>query len=214
MNVWNVLGLMSGVAMVLLGAGLANGISLSPDTIKILGLCGVLMLGMAIGAYISRSSMRLALAATGAPLALIALVSMNPAGLSGAPIIALAQVSTAMERGNDGHFRATAEINNAGSVEMLVDTGASVVLLSHEHADILDIDMDALAFDVPVITANGRSHVALIKLDSLNVGGVTLSGIDAAVAQPGQLHSSLLGMSYLGALQEVVLRGNQMILRN
>jgi len=97
---------------------------------------------------------------------------------------------------------------------MLVDTGASVILLSHEHAKSIGISVHALDYSVPVITASGRSYVATIVLDDVDVGGVTLHNVEAAVALEGLLDSSLLGMTYLGALKEVVLRGDEMILRN
>ena len=50
-----------------------------------------------------------------------------------APVAAVADAapSTALPRRWDGHFRAAARVNN-GTIDMLVDTGASVVLLRHE----------------------------------------------------------------------------------
>lgn len=200
--------------MILFGTSIAMGAELDTKAVATIGIAGVLILGMALGAYIKQMNLWAALATVAAPLALVASVSMGAVPAAQMPTLALAHVTAAVERGNDGHFRASADINGTGTIEMLVDTGASVVLLSYEHAEDLNLDTNALAFDVPVITANGRSAVAMVKLSSLSVGGVTLEGVEAAVAQPGQLHSSLLGMSYLGGLKEVVLRGNEMILTN
>lgn len=141
-------------------------------------------------------------------------IAHQSAAAAAKPAIEYSDVSSAVKRGRDGHFRAKAQINGGRSVELMVDTGASVVLLSYEHAEQLGLNTRALEFNVPVITASGRSSVALIELASVDVGGVALEGVEAAVALPGELRSSLLGMSYLGALKEVVLRGNEMILRN
>lgn len=214
MNIWTVIGLMAGCAMVFLGTALGTGGTFSSNITTLSGLSGILLFGMAIGSYIRSSLKRITLAAFGAPLALIAMASLGTVSLANQPKLALAQTTAAVERGNDGHFHADVTVNGTKSVEMLVDTGASVVLLSHAHASSIGIDTAALTFDIPVVTANGGSHVAMITLASIDVGGVTLRNVETAVAKQGVLHSSLLGMSYLGALEEVVLRGNKMILKN
>ena len=131
------------------------------------------------------------------------------------PLAAVADAapSAALPRRWDGHFRAPAFING-GSIEMLVDTGASVVLLRHKDALGAGIDMEKLKFDVPILTANGKSFVASITLPEVNIGGVIVQNVDAAVAQPDQLHASLLGMSYLSEIEEVIIRKDSLILRN
>lgn len=127
--------------------------------------------------------------------------------------VADTQPTAALARRWDGHFRAKAAIND-GTVEMLVDTGASVVLLRFEDAVSAGVDMSDLVFNVPILTANGKSHVAAITLDEVSIGGVLVSGVEAAVAEPGQLHASLLGMSFLGEIEEAVIRKDRLILRN
>ena len=97
---------------------------------------------------------------------------------------------------------------------MLIDTGASIVLLSHEDALAAGLDPDNLNYSMPVTTANGRSYVAPVTLASVSIGAVGLDRVKAAVAEKGRLHSSLLGMSFLGRLQETSLRRDTMILRN
>lgn len=214
MKFWVSFGLVCGLAMIVVGAAVANNLLVNSDTIKLNAALGAVLLGVSASAYISSKTMRLTVLTFGSPIAVIALIAINGLPSHHQPVLAMSQVSAAVERGRDGHFRADAEINGTDSIEMLVDTGASVVLLSFEHAEKLNLTVANLNFDVPVITASGRSSVALVALETISVGGVTLKNIDAAVAKPGELHSSLLGMSYLGALQEVVLRGNEMILRN
>ena len=131
------------------------------------------------------------------------------------PIAAVADTSwsTALPRRWDGHFRANANVQGT-SIDMLVDTGASVVLLRHIDAARAGIDMASLTFDVPILTANGQSHVASIILPEINIGGVMVKNVEAAVAEPGQLHASLLGMSFLGEIEEAVIRKDRLILRN
>lgn len=133
---------------------------------------------------------------------------------SAGPETALAAVATSsVPRERDGHFRADA-IVAGGAVEVLVDTGASIVLLTWEDAVNTGIDLKALTFDLPVLTANGQSFVAGITLDTVAIGNVEVHNVRAAVAQPGQLHASLLGMSFLGEIEEAVIRKDALILRN
>lgn len=131
------------------------------------------------------------------------------------PTIAIAREPGEVElrKAWDGHFRAVTRVNG-NNVGMLVDTGASIVLLSFEDAEAAGLDPASLAFTQPVTTANGKAFVAPIMLDSVAVGGVGLLRVRAAVAEPGKLHSSLLGMSFLGRLQETSFRRERLILRN
>ncbi len=114
--------------------------------------------------------------------------------------------------GWDGHYRTIANLNGS-SIEMLVDTGASLVLLRHEDAIAANIDLANLQFNLPVTTAGSQAFVAPIVFEAITVGGVTLHNIRGAVATPGLLHTSLLGMSFLQKLSETVIRGDRMILR-
>lgn len=127
--------------------------------------------------------------------------------------VADASLSTALPRRWDGHFRAGAQVNDS-TIDMLVDTGASVVLLRYADAQSAGIDMSSLQFNVPILTANGKSHVASITLPEVNIGGVAVKNVEAAVAEPGMLHASLLGMSFLGEIEEAVIRKDRLILRN
>ena len=113
----------------------------------------------------------------------------------------------------DGHFRAVTKVNGQ-NVGMLIDTGASIVLLSFEDAVAAGLEPQNLTFTMPVTTANGRSHVAPVTLETVSVGAVGLSNVKAAVAAQGKVRSSLLGMSFLGRLQETSFRRDRLILKN
>lgn len=119
---------------------------------------------------------------------------------------------TTLLRAWDGHYRATAEVDGR-PVELLFDTGASLVILRNQDAARIGINTQALAYEIPVTTANGRSHVARVTLEKIRIGEVVVENVRAAVAEPGRLHASLLGMSFIEALRETVIRGNQVILR-
>ena len=117
-----------------------------------------------------------------------------------------------IKRGWTGHFVANAKIKDKG-VEMIVDTGASTVVLRHEDAKKLGINMRSLRYTVPVQTANGSSYAARVELDSITIGKVGLRGVEALIAKPGSLHQSLLGMSFLSRLRSYEFAGEYLELR-
>jgi aspartyl protease family protein len=117
-----------------------------------------------------------------------------------------------IKRGWTGHFVATAKVKGK-SVEMIVDTGASTVVLRHEDAKKLGINLRSLRYTVPVQTANGSSYAARVDLEAVSIGKVTLRGVEALVAKPGSLHQSLLGMSFLSRLRSYEFAGEYLELR-
>lgn len=118
---------------------------------------------------------------------------------------------TAISADRNGHFSAAALVNGV-HVEMLADTGASLVVLSEADARRTGIDPNRLTYDVPVKTANGTSSAAHTVLDEVRVGGISLRNVEALIAPPGALETSLLGMSFIGALTRFELRGDQLVL--
>lgn len=131
------------------------------------------------------------------------------------PSVALSRAQGAAElrRGWDGHYRARAMINGT-PVRMLVDTGATMVLLPYESVRALGIDPESLDYSLPVITANGKSTVAPVTLASIRIGPISVVNVEAAVARPGRLKTALLGMSFLEQLTETTFRRGRLILRN
>ena len=117
-----------------------------------------------------------------------------------------------INRSWDGHFRVIAQVNGS-DVGLMVDTGASLVLLRYDDALRIGIPLDQLDYSTPLTTANGKSYVATYYISELAVGDLTIHDVKAAVAQEGALHSSLLGMSFLEKLEETVIQKNRMILR-
>lgn len=119
---------------------------------------------------------------------------------------------TELRRAWDGHYRAEAEVNGIG-VTLMIDTGASMVLIPFEEVARIGIDPRSLDYSIPVTTANGRSSVAPITLSSIKIGTIAVFDVPAAVAQPGRLKTGLLGMSFLDRLDETIFRGDRLILR-
>ncbi len=115
-------------------------------------------------------------------------------------------------RGRGGDFALTAHINGA-RVAMVLDTGASAVVLTQEAAKAAGLPIEVLTYSVNVDTANGRTHAAPVTLDRLSVGGVTERAVPALVAQTGQLKTNLLGMSFLNRLDSWEVRGDKLRMR-
>ncbi|MCC6887688.1 MAG: TIGR02281 family clan AA aspartic protease [Hyphomicrobiales bacterium] len=115
-------------------------------------------------------------------------------------------------RGQGGNFVVMAQVNGA-RLPMILDTGASSVVLSHEAAKTAGLPLEVLAYSVPVDTANGRTRAAPVTLQTIGVGGLVEREVAALVAQPGTLRQSLLGMSFLNRLQGWEVRGDRLVLR-
>lgn len=124
----------------------------------------------------------------------------------------VASGAAVLPRDWDGHYLADAEVNGV-PLTLMVDTGASIVLIPFEQAAAIGINPDTLDFSMPVATANGTSTVAPVRLSSIRVQHVALFDIPGAVAQPGRLKTGLLGMSFLEQLTETSFRGDHLILQ-
>lgn len=112
----------------------------------------------------------------------------------------------------DGHFTAHVDVNGK-QVSMIVDTGASSIVLTPEDARKAGIDTDNLTYTVPVLTANGRTVAARVRLDNVAIGPVDRPKVDALVAKEGTLTQSLLGMSFLSRLRSYEFSGDFLTLR-
>jgi aspartyl protease family protein len=117
-----------------------------------------------------------------------------------------------LRRRPDGHFSARVSVNGT-SLSMLVDTGASTVVLRQSDASRLGIDLGSLRYSVPVQTANGVAYAAPVRLRTIGIGPISVSQIEALVAQPGALKESLLGMTFLSRLRSYEFSGDFLTLR-
>jgi aspartyl protease family protein len=115
-------------------------------------------------------------------------------------------------RTSGGSFSVTTQVNGA-RIPMVLDTGASAVVLTQEAAKAAGLPIEVLNYSVSVDTANGRTRAAPVTLDRVSVGGITERAVPALIAQAGQLRSNLLGMSFLNRLESWEVRGDKLLLR-
>ena len=120
--------------------------------------------------------------------------------------------SAEVVRARSGDFALTAHINGA-RVAMVLDTGASAVVLTQEAARAAGLPIEVLTYSVNVDTANGRARAAPVTLDRISIGGLIERSVPALVAQSGQLKSNLLGMSFLNRLDGWEVRGDKLRMR-
>jgi aspartyl protease family protein len=118
-----------------------------------------------------------------------------------------------VRRRPDGHFSVRTQLNGA-PVTMLVDTGASTVVLRPADARLAGVDVERLVYSVPVQTANGTAYAAPVRLREVAIGPIRLDGVDALVAKPGVLKESLLGMNFLRRLRSYEFSGEFLTLRS
>jgi len=115
-------------------------------------------------------------------------------------------------RGSGGSFAVATQVNGA-QVPMVLDTGASSIVLTHEAAKAAGLPLEVLAYSVNIDTANGRARAAPVTLDRVSVGGITERSVPALIAPSGQLRTNLLGMSFLNRLESWEVRGDKLLLR-
>jgi aspartyl protease family protein len=115
-------------------------------------------------------------------------------------------------RSRGGEFAVTVHINGV-RIPMMLDTGASSVVLTQEAAKAAGLPIQVLSYSVNVETANGRAHAAPVTIDRLAIGNIVERSIPALIAQPGQLRTSLLGMSFLNRLEGWEVRGDRLVMR-
>lgn len=97
-----------------------------------------------------------------------------------------------------GHFMPPGQINGR-SVQFMVDTGATMVILSESDARRIQLDYTK-GRKVSVGTANGSVTGYQVQLDSVRVGDAQVHGV-AAIVLPQPMAYVLLGNSFLTRFQ-------------
>ncbi|ALJ14203.1 retropepsin-like aspartic protease family protein [Sphingopyxis macrogoltabida] len=116
-----------------------------------------------------------------------------------------------INRSGDSHFYATAEIDGV-DIKMMVDSGASIIALTRRDAETIGIDVDSLPVSGTARTAGGDVPMRTVMLDSVDIDGIEVRRVQAAVVD-ADMGVSLLGQSYLARLAAVNVEGDTMTLR-
>jgi aspartyl protease family protein len=114
-------------------------------------------------------------------------------------------------RGQAGEFALQAKINGV-SAPMVIDTGATSVVLTYETAKAAGLPLELLEYDVDLETAGGHTKAARLTLDRLAIGKLVERSVPALVVPHGQMKTNLLGMSFLDRLESWEVRADSLML--
>jgi aspartyl protease family protein len=94
----------------------------------------------------------------------------------------------------------TAGIVNGYTVDFVVDTGASAIALNAETATRVGLDY-LNAKKIQIKTASGTEIGYEVKLNSVQIGDITLNDVRAMVIDGKEPQRALLGMTFLNQLE-------------
>jgi len=114
-------------------------------------------------------------------------------------------------RGQSGEFALQARINGVRA-PMVIDTGATSVVLTYETAKAAGLPLELLEYDVDVETAGGHTRAARLTLDRLAIGKLVERSVPALVVPHGQMKTNLLGMSFLDRLESWEVHADRLML--
>ena len=114
-------------------------------------------------------------------------------------------------RAGNGDFVLQAKINGV-SAPMVIDTGATSVVLTWETAKAAGLPLELLEYDVAVETAGGHTKAARLTLDRLAIGKLVERSVPALVVPHGQMKTNLLGMSFLDRLESWEVHPDKLML--
>lgn len=107
------------------------------------------------------------------------------------------KIAVSLKQSYDGHYIFLGKINGT-KVKFLLDTGATNVAIPQSVATHLGLFSNKVAY---AQTANGRTLVYKINLDSIQVGGIKILDVSGSIMPNMEDDKILLGMSFLKHLQ-------------
>jgi aspartyl protease family protein len=105
-----------------------------------------------------------------------------------------------------GHFEVEARIDGR-RIELIVDSGASMIVLRESSAARLGIFTKPSDYTGRSQTANGVAKFAPVRLSRVEVNGITVRDVAAAVMPDDALKVNLLGMTFLSRVKWTHDRG-------
>ncbi len=116
-----------------------------------------------------------------------------------------------IERDDAGHFVGDFKFNGR-KIEGLVDTGATAVAINLSTARRIGVSVSASDMTQIVRTANGETRAAIVTIDRLDIGRISVNNVQAIVLEDSALGGVLIGMSFLNRLNKYQVDGNAMLL--
>lgn len=111
-----------------------------------------------------------------------------------------------------GQYHADAVIEGA-PVEMMVDTGATLVAITADTARRLGVVADPAQPKWRMNTANGVTEAEPVTLRRVSIGSIDIDDVQAVVMPQGASNANLLGESFLRRLTSVEQREGVLLLK-
>jgi aspartyl protease family protein len=108
-----------------------------------------------------------------------------------------------------GHVLLSGAVNGS-SVRFIVDTGATMVVLTPSDATAAGLDGSQLVYNVRTSTANGAGRAAAVTLREIRIGQFSVYDVPAFVVE--NVPMSLLGQSFLTRLSSYEMRDGALTL--
>jgi len=137
-------------------------------------------------------------------------ISVAAPAQAAAPAPAVQGPWTTLQRQDNGHFFARAQVNGQ-SVDFMVDTGATAVALTEGDARRLGIALDPANYQVVGSGASGAVYGQFVTLDSVSLDGKRVEQVSGAVLKGSEV--SMLGQSFLSRMGHIEISGDRMIIR-
>ncbi len=119
--------------------------------------------------------------------------------------------SLILDGDRQGHFKTEARVDGR-YLDVLVDTGASLVVLRETDAARVGIRPMPRDYTAVVSTANGKVKAAPATLDRVELGGITVFDVSALVMPDEALGVNLLGTSFLSRLKRYEYANGRLVL--
>ena len=117
-----------------------------------------------------------------------------------------------LKAASNGHYYTETRINGR-PIDVMVDTGASVVALTYKDARAIGVLPAPSDFTIPMRTANGEAFAAPVTLREVRIGSIRVTNVRGVIMQRDKLGITLLGMSFLGRLSRADIRSGELILK-
>ncbi len=114
-------------------------------------------------------------------------------------------------KNRDGHFYTDLMINRR-NVNVLIDTGASILALRDSDAEAVGLYPKPADFKFPVNTANGQTMAARMMVQEIELGRLTVRDADVFILPDEQLAKNLLGMNVLSEMGRVEFNQAELII--
>ncbi|MCM1982636.1 retropepsin-like aspartic protease family protein [Lyngbya confervoides] len=117
-----------------------------------------------------------------------------------------------IKRRENGVIVIDATFNGRQSYDMLLDSGASVTVITQDMARDLGIRAENVVQTATFSTANGYTRLPIVYLQSVDVGGLVLRQVPVAIAGQ-ELRMGLLGQDFLQQYDVILKRDRVEFLR-